>query len=1060
MASFELKSFQQILADMIVKFLSETGVNDINPGSVLTTFLEAAAQEDAQQYFQMYQVIRNYVLDTTEGEDLDNRAAEYGLTRLGAEKSTGTVTISDSAVTQVRTKIYVGSRGPVAGQTYVDADNASDFDASGTIIIGRTTNNVESVAYSSITTFSNFYRFNLSSALTNDHGTDESIIMSQGGDRLIPAGTVVYVPASDISDQISFLTVSDETILDGDSEVTGVNIIAAVAGTDSNVPAGTIVEFDTLPFATAEVTNPSALTNARDRETDSELRDRIKDYIQSLSRGTKQAIASGVIGISSTEDNRRVTSANVVEAVTLDEISYLYIDDGTGLEPSDEGVGDEVLVESATGGETFLQLDHFPVIKAQVVSQNSAPFGIVDGDTLIFTDGTTSETITFGSADFEVEGEVTAYEITRAINDRSSIVEARTQGDGAQVVLRPILSENESIQVTGGTANASNKLSFPTQETFTIDLYKFSNGVLTLLSKDGSTASVESGNNEPFNLSGGETLTVVVDGKTANVQTITFQAGDFASLGAATAEEVVERINAELAGATASATSSGGKVTITSNTQNSVDSKIRVTGGTGNTALAFSTTQVEGADRDFTLNRFNGQIELVDAAVAGDKYEVGSTLTRGFLISSNAEPYNLSDFDTMSISVDGGADQTVTFVIADFININAATAQEVADVINRDTVGLTASVTDDDKVMLTTNTWSDSIGSIEVTAVTGDATALGFTVGEEAVSIDYHVATITASDAGPYAFDVGDQLVVVVDQNPSDNTFVITMDLDGVITTGDAGAPFTTFIANIDSISQNFNLKFTEDDQLNGFTVKWLTGTNAGTTSTVSDYNATTGQFTLTATTGASIDVGDTFTILPTTAANVVTYLNNTITSSLSSKATIQLADNGTKVQITSNTVGTNGAVQVTGNAANDELAFSTTQVEGRDGYKYYTGLLQEVQWTVDGLDSDYETYPGLKAAGVQIEVLPPIVRTLSLQVNLILTEEAEQSVVEDKAADAIADYINSLGVGEDVVLSEISALLMNIDGIEDVEFLDPTENIPISDNEIARIATNDIAFG
>ena len=50
MSIFEVKSFQQIVADMAAKMAAETPITDFNTGSVVLTLLEAAAQEDFQQY--------------------------------------------------------------------------------------------------------------------------------------------------------------------------------------------------------------------------------------------------------------------------------------------------------------------------------------------------------------------------------------------------------------------------------------------------------------------------------------------------------------------------------------------------------------------------------------------------------------------------------------------------------------------------------------------------------------------------------------------------------------------------------------------------------------------------------------------------------------------------------------------------------------------------------------------------------------------------------------------------------------------------------------------------
>lgn len=104
-----------------------------------------------------------------------------------------------------------------------------------------------------------------------------------------------------------------------------------------------------------------------------------------------------------------------------------------------------------------------------------------------------------------------------------------------------------------------------------------------------TAAEVENGADENFALTDGFTLLVKVDGQ-AVAQTVTFNTAEFAAIGAATAEEVAAVINAELVGGSAQVTSGGLRVTIYSDTKGS-DSKIQVTGGTGNTALSFGTTE-------------------------------------------------------------------------------------------------------------------------------------------------------------------------------------------------------------------------------------------------------------------------------------------------------------------------------------------------------------------------------------------------------------------------------------------------------------------------------------
>jgi hypothetical protein len=103
--------------------------------------------------------------------------------------------------------------------------------------------------------------------------------------------------------------------------------------------------------------------------------------------------------------------------------------------------------------------------------------------------------------------------------------------------------------------------------------------------------SLECVNPENYALANGQTLTVDIDN--AGVQTITFLTGEFVNIAAATAEEVANVINVKGVGLSASATSGGTKVTITSDGLGTA-AEVHVTGGTANGALGFSTVAVNG----------------------------------------------------------------------------------------------------------------------------------------------------------------------------------------------------------------------------------------------------------------------------------------------------------------------------------------------------------------------------------------------------------------------------------------------------------------------------------
>ena len=118
------------------------------------------------------------------------------------------------------------------------------------------------------------------------------------------------------------------------------------------------------------------------------------------------------------------------------------------------------------------------------------------------------------------------------------------------------------------------------------------------------------------------------------------------------------------------------------------------------------------------------------------------------------------------------------------------------------------------------------------------------------------------------------------------------------------------------------------------------------------------------------------------------------------------------------------------------------------------------VQKIVDGYDPDSTSFPGYKAAGVQIEVLAPTVQHVEFTIDVSLAEGVSISTVTDDIKNAISSYVNGLGVGSDVILTEIIDRIMDVEGITDVVISVPTSNIAISDNEIARVLEDDIILG
>jgi len=144
------------------------------------------------------------------------------------------------------------------------------------------------------------------------------------------------------------------------------------------------------------------------------------------------------------------------------------------------------------------------------------------------------------------------------------------------------------------------------------------------------------------------------------------------------------------------------------------------------------------------------------------------------------------------------------------------------------------------------------------------------------------------------------------------------------------------------------------------------------------------------------------------------------------------------------------------------KLGYSTDVTIGIDGYLYYTGLLRRVQRIVDGFEPDADNFPGRRAVGGSIETLPPLIKNIILTVDITTDEGVNLGDISNNIKSTIINYIENLGVGEDVILSEIIASVMQIKGVGATTFTNPvpsTERITVASNEKATISTENIGI-
>src|SRR5690606_8682194 len=129
-------------------------------------------------------------------------------------------------------KIYIGLPPPVVGDVAINVEDASTFPTTGSIYVGRGTGNYEGpIAYTSLTNNTSYWTINLASPVTKNHTAVETVILSQGGNRSISAGTVVRSPANNFSPAVSFVVNRSVTLVDGETTLDGVPVIAQVSGT-------------------------------------------------------------------------------------------------------------------------------------------------------------------------------------------------------------------------------------------------------------------------------------------------------------------------------------------------------------------------------------------------------------------------------------------------------------------------------------------------------------------------------------------------------------------------------------------------------------------------------------------------------------------------------------------------------------------------------------------------------------------------------------------------------------------------------------------------------------
>lgn len=654
------RSYNQILGDQIDAFQSRFGIDALRVGSPILSIIEAGAQSDLRSSQDIFAMLNSISLDRAEGDALDRIGADEDLPRRAESFSSGLVNIGDSSFAKKSTKVYVGKPAPIIGSTTVYVADASAFGSSGQIYIGRGTTNFEGpLAFTATANLGAYWSLTLSTATQKFHNLNEPVVLAQGGNRNVTAGTIVQTQQGNVAEAIQFSTLYTVTVPDGEVLITGVQVVAKRAGLDGNAPADAIREFSSPPFTGATVTNPLPYNNALAAEDDRGYRERIRKARQSRAKGTPLAIESGVLGVIAVDENKSVLSASVVDREGFP--TTLYIDDGTGYEEKTAGVPIESIVPAATGGEQYFQVNQRPVAKAFVETTIEEPYLLSAGSKLaVKVNGITYEH-TFSDDEFRNIVNATAYECVASINaDDALPFDARLSSNGTKFSIFADTDSQEDIEVVEVAApdvDANDALGFTAGRVDTMLLYKNDR----LLNKDGRLAIISSRPQPLWAPSLTTPATLLVDVDNTGQVSYSFTAQDF--IDQATGYVTLSASNSLASWATVfnsripgiSAEVSGGALVFVSNLGPDTRARIKINGGTLVTDGVFSISDSEGLDRDYTLDRNTGQLRLEVSLDETDTLAVGTAATRAFIESDSIPTTTLATTALQWWVVDGDA---------------------------------------------------------------------------------------------------------------------------------------------------------------------------------------------------------------------------------------------------------------------------------------------------------------------------------------------------------------------------------------------------------------------
>ena len=359
--AFNPKGRAQLYAEATSQVLALAPITSTELGEVSDNILFATTDQIYDAYVEMQLSLAKLKLDTTSGNDLDEKGSEFPdlEPRYKATKASGVATVRDPAITKIATVVALG--GANAGNNFLNVVDASDLPNSGSVLIGtRGQPGFEKFDYDSKT--GNILQSS-TDLIEFDHGSNESVVKTTIGDRVFNQTLSLTTDATASTPAKLYTSTGILTIYDGEQEA-DIPIAANVAGLEGNTASKTINRFiGNPPFPLAQVTNLAAIENGLAREKDPDYRARIRAEQQALSTGNIDAIVAAAM--KADFKGQKVKFVQNIEEAAPNIPALVYIDDGSGLIASFRTYTSPIiLVDSALGGERrfYVPSDFRPIV--------------------------------------------------------------------------------------------------------------------------------------------------------------------------------------------------------------------------------------------------------------------------------------------------------------------------------------------------------------------------------------------------------------------------------------------------------------------------------------------------------------------------------------------------------------------------------------------------------------------------------------------------------------------------------------------------------------------------